>query len=308
VLTLARGLRGARADPQARPSLRMRLLVTHRTRFTYAEPVKNSLNEIRLQPTSSGAQSCSEFRLETQPRANVSSYIDLYRNFVHVVDVSPPHDALEITTTSEVQTSDTPAGPAMEAWPVPLAQMPACARLELCHEFLQPSRYVDVSPELWRLALDITVGIPDAWQAALAIMRHIHREFRYEPCATHVHTHMAEVLQTRRGVCQDFAHVMIGLCRALRIPARYVSGYLYNGPADQLLGAQASHAWVEVYLPGHGWCGLDPTNHSRADGRYVKIANGRDYADVPPIRGTYTGTSNRMMAVDVLVSALQGNR
>ena len=136
-------------------------------------------------------------------------------------------------------------------------------------------------------------------------MDFIHREFAYVPTATNVHTHMREVLRLRRGVCQDFTHVMLGICRSLKIPARYVSGYLYNGPADQLRGAQASHAWVEVYLPDLGWRGLDPTNNGQPDDRYVKVAVGRDYSDVTPIKGTYRGTGERKMKVDVLVSVLE---
>jgi transglutaminase-like putative cysteine protease len=115
---------------------------------------------------------------------------------------------------------------------------------------------------------------------------------------------MEEALRLRQGVCQDFAHVMIGLCRALKIPARYVSGYLYNGPADELKGSQATHAWVDVFLPGLGWRGLDPTNQQPVNGRYVKVAIGRDYADVSPFRGTYRGTANRRLSVDVLVTRL----
>jgi transglutaminase-like putative cysteine protease len=115
---------------------------------------------------------------------------------------------------------------------------------------------------------------------------------------------MRDVLRTKRGVCQDFAHVMLGVCRSLKIPCRYVSGYLYNGPADRLRGAQASHAWVEVYLPELGWHGLDPTNNGQPDERYVKVAVGRDYADVAPLKGTYRGTGERKMTVDVLVTAL----
>ncbi|MES2691943.1 MAG: transglutaminase family protein [Verrucomicrobiota bacterium] len=280
----------------------MRLHVTHRTRFTYAEPVKDSFNEVRLKPTSSGGQTCESFHLRILPPANVSEYIDLYRNCVHLFDVSRAHRELSITATSIVDTRDTPASPELDATPAPLSGMGACARTELCHDFLQSSAYVETSPELWRLALDIVQGIPDAWQASLAIMRHIHREFRYQPDSTHVNTRATDALLTRTGVCQDFTHVMIGLCRALKIPARYVSGYLYNGPADQLKGAQASHAWVEVYIPTFGWCGLDPTNNQRPDGRYVKIGAGRDYSDVSPTRGTYRGTTERTMTVDVLVS------
>ena len=181
--------------------------------------------------------------------------------------------------------------------------MSACARLEGCHDFLQPSRYVDLPPAAWKLGLDVIAGIGDAWQAAVAIMQHIHQEFIYKPGATQVHTLMSEALKVKCGVCQDFAHVMIGICRALKIPARYVSGYLYNGPVDQLRGAQASHAWVEVFLPELGWRGLDPTNNGQPDERYVKIGAGRDYGDVAPVRGTYRGTPQRKMSVEVLVTA-----
>lgn len=280
----------------------MRLHVTHRTRFTYAEPVKDSFNEARLQPTSSGGQRCDDFRLRILPPAAVSDYRDLYQNVVHLFEVPRAHRELTVTATSRVQTSDKPAGPAPDAATLPLTRMHECTRLELCHDFLQASNYIELNPELWRLAVDMTSGVTDAWQAALAIMREIHRGFRYLPDSTHVNTRTSDVLVSRTGVCQDFAHVMVGLCRTLKIPARYASGYLYNGPADQLLGAQASHAWTEVYLPGHGWCGLDPTNNRRVDGHYVKVSVGRDFADVSPLRGTYYGTPDRKMSVEVLVT------
>jgi len=172
-------------------------------------------------------------------------------------------------------------------------------RLERCHEYLQPSRYVDLSPEAWRLAVDATHGEPDLWRAAVAIMRLIFREFRYEPGATHVRTRVDEALAGRRGVCQDFAHVMLAMCRSLGIPALYVSGYLYNGPRELLRGAQASHAWCEVFVPGLGWRGLDPTNDQPADEHYVKVAIGRDYADVAPVQGTFRGTTTQDLTVEV---------
>ncbi|MEO6788455.1 MAG: transglutaminase family protein, partial [Chthoniobacteraceae bacterium] len=182
--------------------------------------------------------------------------------------------------------------------------LPECRRTERCFDFLQESTHVENSPEAWRLALDITAGTQDIWQAACAIMGHIHAKFAYTPNLTSVHTHMRDVLNDQRGVCQDFAHVMLGLCRAIHIPALYVSGYLYNGPSDHLLGSQASHAWCEVFIPGLGWCGLDPTNNQRTDERYIKLAVGRDYADVPPVRGHYKGTTDRTMDVDVIIERL----
>ncbi|HVS51091.1 MAG TPA: transglutaminase family protein [Opitutaceae bacterium] len=282
----------------------MKLQVFHRTHYAYAAPVRESFNEARLRPVSAEGQICQSFMLKVLPATRLTHYLDFQRNYVHLFDISESHTELNVEATSTVATSGERVL-AADAATTPLAEMPACAQRDGCHDFLQTSRYVDQHPDAWRLALDLTHGIAGAWQAAQAVTRHIHRDFVYQPASTNVHTPMSEVLKNRRGVCQDFAHVTIGLCRALKIPARYVSGYLYNGPADQLRGAQASHAWVEVYLPELGWRGLDPTNDQQPDERYVKIAVGRDYADVSPLRGTYRGTPQRKMTVEVLVTALE---
>lgn len=282
----------------------MKLHVLHRTRYRYGAPVVDSFNEARLQPVTTGRQTCHSFVLKVLPATRLSHYLDFNLNYVHLFEINQAHTELTIEANSVVTTGD---GPALAAnlTPAPLACLPECARLERCYDFLLSSTYVEVGPDLWRMAVDAAEGQTDVWQAAQAIMAHIHREFRYQPAVTHAHTHMRDVLRSRAGVCQDFAHVMLGLCRALKIPARYVSGYLYNGPADQLKGAQASHAWVEVYVFGHGWCGLDPTNNRLADGHYVKVATGRDFADVSPVKGTYRGTSKRELFVDVLVTRLE---
>ncbi len=282
----------------------MKLHVLHRTRFKYGANVHESFNEARLQPTSAGAQVCHSFVLKVLPTTRLSHYLDFNLNCVHLFEINQPHSELTVEANAVVTTGDKPALPP-ELTPAPLSRLPECARLDRCYDFLQSSTYVEVSAELWRLGIDATEGQTDVWQASRGIMGYIHREFRYQSGATHAHTHMREVLKSRAGVCQDFAHVMLGLCRALKIPARYVSGYLYNGPADQLKGAQASHAWVEVYVLGHGWCGLDPTNNRAADGHYVKVAHGRDFADVSPLKGTYRGTAKRELLVDVLVSRLE---
>lgn len=282
----------------------MKLHVSHRTRYSYGAAVRESFNEARLQPVTAGAQTCHSFLLKVLPSTRLSHYLDFYLNCVHVFEIPQPHQELVIAASSTVTTPDVPALPG-DATPAPLAEIGACARQERCYDFLQSSTYVEVGSDLWRLAIDAIADRTDAWQAAQAIMRHVHREFRYQSEATHSHTHMREVLEKRCGVCQDFAHVMLGMSRALKIPARYVSGYLYNGPAGTLKGAQASHAWVEVYMPGAGWCGLDPTNDCAVDGHYVKVAVGRDYADVAPIKGTYRGTGKRHLAVDVLVTRVE---
>ena len=281
----------------------MKLHVYHRTHHAYAAPVRDSHNEARLQPADTALQSRLSFQLTVQPPPRLSYHLDFYLNCVHSIDVSLPHEELTVEAVSVVSTRDAPPLPA-DASPAPLSAIAACARLPECYDFLQPSTYVEIGPDAGRLALDVAAGRTDAWQAALSMMRFVHTGFVYLPAVTHVHTTMQEALRLRHGVCQDFAHVMIGLCRALGIPARYVSGYLYNGPVDQLKGTQASHAWVEIYLPGVGWRGLDPTNDQQTNARYVTIASGRDYADVSPLRGTYRGTAQRKLSVEVLVTCM----
>jgi transglutaminase-like putative cysteine protease len=155
---------------------------------------------------------------------------------------------------------------------------------------------VEIDLEAWRLALDAAAGQSDVWQSALALMRFVHGFLKYEPHSTHVHTHMRDVIAKRRGVCQDYAHLMIGLCRSAKIPARYVSGYLATESAS------TTHAWVEVFIPTTGWLGLDPTHNCQIGETYVKIGVGRDYADVPPVAGSYRGTLNRRMEVEVKIT------
>ncbi len=280
----------------------MKLSVFHRTQYEYASPVKESFNEARLQPISNAQQDCESFELKVFPNAKVSSYSDFHANLLHYFELFEPHSTLVVEGFSKVSTM--PILTSLDATPASMELRPQCQRMERCFDFLQDSTYIEKSPEAWRLALDITAGIDDMWQAAIAIMRHVHANFTYAPLTTSVNTHMRDVLRDRRGVCQDLAHVMIGLCRAIGIPALYVSGYLYNGPRDQLIGAQASHAWCEIFLPGTGWRGLDPTNNQLTDERYIKLAVGGDYADVPPLRGHYKGTKDRVMTVEVLVESL----
>ncbi|HET7535525.1 MAG TPA: transglutaminase family protein, partial [Candidatus Didemnitutus sp.] len=281
----------------------MKLRISHRTRFAYGAPVRESFNEARLQPLNGPRQACSGFELKIHPPAQVQSFPDFYRNTVHQFEVTQPHTELLVETSSVVTTSEAPELP-VDAATGKLGLMTPQAEAERCYDYLQPSTYVDVNADLTRLARDVTSGEAGAWHAAQLLLEYVHREFNYQPATTNSHTHMREVLQTRAGVCQDFSHVMLGLCRSLQLPARYVSGYLFNGPTEQLKGAQASHAWVEVFLANLGWLGLDPTNNQIVAGRHVKVAVGRDYADVPPIKGTYRGTGKRTLSVDVLVTRL----
>ena len=278
----------------------MKLHVFHRTRYDYPAAVIESFNETRLQPTSADGQICNGFILKVLPSTRLAHYLDFYLNCVHFFEIPEPHTSLTIESSSMVTTVSHALPPGQQT--VPMARLRECMALEQCYDFMQSSKHVEIDPVVWRLAVDASLGEQDAWQTAVKVMEFIHNEFEYEPEATTVNTPIHEVIDHRKGVCQDFTHVMLGMCRSLKIPARYVSGYLYNGPLDELEGAQASHAWCEVYVPDYGWRALDPTNDQQADERYIKVAVGRDYADIVPVQGRYRGAGTKKMTVDVNVT------
>ena len=275
----------------------MRYDIYHRTRYDYAAPVRDSFNDVRLQPMPIPEQTVENFLLRVLPAARLTHFKDFYSNWVNHFEIPESHNYLLIEAQSRVNTR--PATPLPAKGKVcSFEKMREAPNIERCFDYLQASRYVEITPEAWRLAIDATQGIDDAWLATLALMKYVNGLLKYESNSTHVHTHMSEVLKDRRGVCQDFAHLMLGLCRALKIPARYVSGYLATESAS------ATHAWVEVFVPGHGWRGLDPTHDCQIGETYVKIGNGRDYADVSPISGNYRGTLERKMTVEVKITVV----
>jgi len=272
----------------------MKFDVLHRTRYVYASPVCDSFNDVRLEPPSVPEQTVESFLLRVLPAVRLRHYTDFYSNRVHHFEIAEAHGYLLIESQFCVITH-WPSPIARDAILYPLAHIGAVAHVERCFDFLQASRYIELDAVAWRLALDAIEGVSDTWQAVLVLMQFTHGFLKYEPNSTHVHTHMSDVLRDRRGVCQDFAHLMIGLCRCVKIPARYVSGYLATETAS------ATHAWVEVYVPGVGWRALDPTHNRQLDETYVKIGHGRDYGDVPPISGNYRGSLERTMEVEVKI-------
>jgi transglutaminase-like putative cysteine protease len=273
---------------------RARWRIEHRTAYSYAAPARESFNEVRLKPPSNESQSVESFVLTTTPAAAFRQYRDFYANYVHHFEIPNSHASLLIESRAVVFSHPSPPL-STEATPASLDSLANFARSGDYADYVGPSRFVDVEPATWRLAVDATVGISDAWQAAQALLRFVHSHLTYTPASTTVHTPLREVLTQRRGVCQDFAHVMLGLCRALKMPARYVSGYL---AAEK---ARATHAWVELWIPNVGWLGLDPTHDRQTNESYIKIGVGRDYADVPPVAGYYKGTLERKLEVDVKI-------
>ena len=280
----------------------MRLAVFHRTTFTYGMPVSQSVNTLHLEPRTFPYQKTLGALIRVIPATRVRRFTDLFQNITHHFELPAAHSRLEIE--SRIKVHNLPLDISTASREAKLTDYHEPSIRERIWPYLQDSRWVSRHPEVWRQAVDITRPYSAVFDQASALMEWIHTEFRYESGVTNVNTHLVEAFQMRCGVCQDFTHVMLGLCRAVGIPARYASGYLYNGPLDTLVGAQASHAWTEVYLPSAGWIGFDPTNNTLADERYVKISVGRDYEDVAPVRGSYSGTGHCRMEVQVEVEKI----
>lgn len=271
----------------ASPSRRMRLYIEHHTYFRYDHLVREQTGEARLQPRDGDGQRLVGGRVVIDPATPVSLISDRFGNAVHCYSVLPWHKTLTVTATSLIETSDSPLIPAPPL--SPLAQ----------HDFLSPSRY---APQTWELAQFAREHSQDDGDEAraLAIMAAIYTTCEYVPGSTDISTTADAVLSGRQGVCQDFAHLMLALCRAERLPARYISGYLYD-PAKPQDAVLASHAWVEVFVTGQGWLGLDPTHNRPTDAHYVRVAVGRDYADATPVRGFYKGMATEQLDVQVFI-------
>ncbi|MFN7995838.1 MAG: transglutaminase family protein [Bryobacteraceae bacterium] len=279
----------------------------HVTDFTYDGPVSESYNEVRLRPRQDEWQTCLSFRLTTDPAAKSSSHVDAYGNSVHRFNVLQEHRHLRITAESVVLVQEPPPLPDDG---IPLAELAGHAEaLEEFWDLLHPTVYVPHLSTVRELSHDAereSGGSVAGFVRAAAAL--VHGRFKYEKGATHVQSSIEDVLQTGAGVCQDFAHLFLGMARMRGLPARYVSGYLMPkstaepgaSPAE-VIGGQASHAWVEVYLPGEGWFGMDPTMGQPVDLRHVRVAYGRDYGDVAPVRGIYKGHAGQRLSVDVRV-------
>jgi transglutaminase-like putative cysteine protease len=277
--------------------------IRHVTRFVYTPPVTESMTEVRMQPRAEGGQRCLKFELHTQPRARILGYRDHLGNIVHHFDIPGKHSQLKITAESTVEIA--PAPPLPEslddgAWEA----MDAIDRSGAYWDYLAPSQYAFKTELLAELARELRVKRRgDPLNLLREINAAIYESFDYKPQSTSVDSPIDDALRMRVGVCQDYAHIMIALARELRIPCRYVSGYLFHeGNGHDRSAAGASHAWVEAYLPELGWVGFDPTNNLIAGERHIRTAIGRDYADVPPTRGVFKGLAQSELSVGVQVS------
>jgi transglutaminase-like putative cysteine protease len=294
----------------------MLLRVIHETTYDYVPPVKTAQHMAHLKPLHDARQQVLSHRLTITPEpALQTEATDVYGNTRAFFSLSGAHDELAVVADSVVATTGAD-GPATDiAWDLVRERMRyhRKAAWDPASEFVFASPYVPRHENFLAYARPCFAPGRPLWEAASELMERIHADFEYETEATDVSTPALEALELRKGVCQDFAHIMLGCLRSLGLPARYVSGYLLTQPPPgqpRLVGSDASHAWVSVYLPGEeaaagAWSDLDPTNNRMPGEDYVRLATGRDYSDVSPIRGVIHGGANHTLKVAVTVSPVQ---
>jgi transglutaminase-like putative cysteine protease len=273
--------------------------IRHTTRFRYSAPINESIMEVRIQPRSDGNQYCLDFQLHTNPRSHIMNYRGEFGNRVHHFDIPNSHNQLTITTQALVDV----IAPAQLPEKLPARAWDELDTLTSSGEYwdtLMPSHFAEPTERLYELARELDVQRRDDPLTVLRDLNSaIYNTFEYSPKTTRVDSPIDDALSQRKGVCQDLAHIMITLARQLQIPCRYVSGYLYRGEVHS--PGEATHAWVEAYLPDLGWVGFDPTNNTVTDERHVRVAIGRDYADVPPTRGVFRGKAESELTVTVRI-------
>jgi transglutaminase-like putative cysteine protease len=280
--------------------------IRHITQFRYSAPVRESVMELRMQPRSEGPQTLRSFQITTSPRAQLYAYTDHLGNAVYHFNLLREHEELRIEVQAVVEFNTPSSLPEMlnEAdWTKLNPENLGDDHFDM----LGPSKFARPSRDLltfMRIA-DIEKPMGDPLTAMKSLMRTIFHSFEYQPGFTQVHSPIETALTGRRGVCQDFSHIMIAVARLWGVPARYVSGYMYHRGSGDRSEADATHAWVEAWLPGLGWVGFDPTNNVMPAERHVRAAVGRDYADVPPTRGTFKGHAESELSIAVAIAPTQ---
>ncbi|MFN8038244.1 MAG: transglutaminase family protein [Acidimicrobiales bacterium] len=289
----------------------MNYRIRHTTTYRYETPVSLSYSEARVLPRSLPHQSVRFTELVVDPApADERERLDFFGNRVAHFSLEGTHRQLTVSATSIVEIVPTSRRPAVDddqPWEQARAELRSSADPEViaARQFALASPLVAPDPGLEAYAMPSFPPGRPLGEAAADLAHRIHEDFAYEPGATTISTHVAEVLARRQGVCQDFAHVALGCLRSLGLAARYVSGYLETVPpegAERLVGVDASHAWLSVHLPGSGWLDVDPTNDQIPDERYITTAWGRDYGDVTPLKGVVFndgGDQELTVAVDV---------
>ncbi|WP_163509974.1 transglutaminase family protein [Fodinicola acaciae] len=276
-----------------------RIRVVHSTGYRYEAPVTQSYNEARLTPRSDRRQNVVVARVETAPATRSYRYTDYWGTVVTAFDLHAPHKELKVVSSSVVETGDDSEPIDKAAW----SELREPAVLDRYTEVLEPTAYTPRDRELAAVARDLRRGVRPA-EAVLAASKWVHEQLAYHRGATGVHSTATDAWRAREGVCQDFAHLTLVLLRLMGIPSRYVSGYLHTkrDAALREVVRGESHAWIEAWTGD--WWGYDPTNDIPVGPRHIWVALGRDYADVAPLKGIYSGGAASALDVSVEVTRL----
>ncbi len=275
--------------------------IRHITTFKYGAPIHENVMETRMQPCTDDQQQCLHFHLHVRPATSVFYYQDYLNNTIHHFNIPGLHTELSLMAEATVKVTAPDGLPdrlTADAW-----QAVEQSSTDMAHwEMVMPSTFTPSTPALHELAAELQIERrADPLSVVRELNSAINHTFAYAPQSTRVDSPIDEAIAQRRGVCQDYAHVMLALLRnVLHMPCRYVSGYLYHNQRDRLVSG-ATHAWVEVFLPDLGWVGFDPTNNIIAGERHIRVAFGRDYSDVPPTKGVFKGKAASQLGVSVHV-------
>lgn len=286
----------------------MEFEINHVTHYKYGHAAAEAYGEARLTPPELPTQNVLSHRVEIDPEVPVSAYVDHFGNRVNFFSLPFRHRSLVVSNRVVVRTHppERPAS-ALELTVQEARQILGSALTDI-FDFLQPTPVVEIARDAvqWArkyLRSDIPLG-----EGLLALNQAIHSDFSYQPGATENSTALATVWKNKAGVCQDFAHIGLAILRAAGLPARYVCGYIETDPvrrpdgtAARMVGAVATHAWIEVLVPGMAWVAFDPTNRQWVNERYVTVSYGRDYSDATPLRGTFKGSGGQTMKARVMM-------
>jgi transglutaminase-like putative cysteine protease len=276
-----------------------RMRVVHSTGYAYKSPVTASFNEARLTPRSDSRQNVILNRVETFPATRSYRYVDYWGTAVTAFDLHAPHTELEVTSSSVVETDKGELPDEKVSWD----DLKSEAVVDRFDEVLSPTHYTPASKRIARVGQKIAKE-HDPFEAIVAASNWVHSELDYVPGTTGVHSSGLDALREGKGVCQDFAHLTLVLLRSMGIPARYVSGYLHpnaKAPIGDVIDGQ-SHAWIQGWTGG--WWNYDPTNDAEINEQYVSVGVGRDYSDVSPLKGVYSGEGSTDLDVVVEITRL----
>ena len=282
--------------------------ITHTTRYRYGHPAAEAYGEARLTPPNLDSQTVLAHELEIDPVVTTSAYTDAFGNHVDFFSLPFRHTHLVVANRMTVRTTPVPRPEESLKVSVQEARQILSSALVDVFDYLQPTPVVVIGRDATLWARRLLSGQATLGEAVQKLCESIHDDFTYRSGSTENSTPLAQVWKTKTGVCQDFAHVGLSVLRTAGLPARYVCGYIEAfapDPTKRLTGAMATHAWIEVLVPGMHWVGIDPTNRQWVNERYVVVAYGRDFRDATPLRGTFKGSGGQTMSARVYMKRRQ---